>query len=586
MSNTRPSDPILALEAIMRLRRSSNSGFSEQIIGKLFDYCRELDQDLDKKTGLAAKYFKVPPVSHSAEAEEKDSKKRKAFLYSGNSFYKFCEKLYQVLALLTPQDIATIRTDEETPLAKEFRQCVDILNDAGFYNVNGKPINFWSGEEAQEMANTVLTSLSDSNVPAISILSKLGMLLKDSHRALSDKMFGAGSAEFTGQASGDVLVYSSAANVNEPEPVLTVGNFHWNVELPILIKLKMKGIVKNIQLVHFLHVRKNIENGQWLQTVESRNADQSSYVGSTPPLLPDEEGLTSNIYTTSYVGSMSLPLDHVDLPALSCDDASYTQTTFSTDCSYVGSSSLSCDYVGSIENSFSYAGSTSSTLGFQVDENEYYLSQFNLDDSMQPPKECKGHWLYPVPLSRVRLVDRRPSLHGGTALEKKADTQFWKQNGDARAYIPMSEFLPPTVPESYFDFNPYLPSSTYVFSSSPSCSQSSSASTSTCASSSSSQNPSSHSSSSAPGSSVSPATPTASIPPFLSLFSRANDGSRPKSDNLESIRKLLPPPLSRGLSFQAITPPGIPSPSASAPAAIASDPVTPVLGNKKGQVTN
>lgn len=98
----------------------------------------------------------------------------------------------------------------------------------------------------------MLDGLSDSNVPAVSIFSYLGILLKDNRkRSLSDAVFMFISAEFAKQATGNINIVSATSSKNEKTKTFTINNFHWEVELQILLILKDDGIVGALQVYFF-----------------------------------------------------------------------------------------------------------------------------------------------------------------------------------------------------------------------------------------------------------------------------------------------------------------------------------------------
>lgn len=192
----------------------------------LHSYCKELAADLDQKKGVGKKYFEVKLINKVADdfIEEKDSKIRQDFL--STDFEKFYNELTIQLKVLTELDIKSIGR-KETDALKSFRKCFEKLNEAKFYNANGRPIVFWSGEIAQEKVKQ-LDRLSDSDIPSCSIMSKLGILLKAKsklcelsdeqkakYRDLSDMTFKIGSSLFAKQSSGDIYLYFSAANKQE-----------------------------------------------------------------------------------------------------------------------------------------------------------------------------------------------------------------------------------------------------------------------------------------------------------------------------------------------------------------------------------
>lgn len=160
---------------------------------------------------------------------------------------------------------------ECTKVFDRFRTCLDTLNKAGFYSVNGRMINCWSGTQAQIKANTTLTSVSDSNVPAFSVFSCIAMFLREiGERYLSDILFIIISAEFAMNARGDVEIFSSTSS----KGVFTVGNFHWDFEEEVLILLKEYGIVND--LLEFSYRKKDKKNDEendeevWYWTEEPR----------------------------------------------------------------------------------------------------------------------------------------------------------------------------------------------------------------------------------------------------------------------------------------------------------------------------
>jgi len=249
--------------AVLKTLTASKAGEVEQKIhDELYAYCVELAKNLDEKQGIGVKYFKVKSSQPAAINEQADSEARKAFLENFSEFYK---ELREALDQLTKEDVKTISAEEksQSDALKKFKKWFVKLNKAGFYDANGRPVNFWSGDEAQAEANQTLFSLSDADVPSISIVSKLGNLLKDhSSRSLSDIAFFAGSALFADQASGNVFVYSSASNINEEEQnIFTVNNFHWNIELPIVRAKQNAGLVKNIYYVGYSHSKGDWKKG-------------------------------------------------------------------------------------------------------------------------------------------------------------------------------------------------------------------------------------------------------------------------------------------------------------------------------------
>jgi hypothetical protein len=149
---------------------------------------------------------------------------------------------------ITIDDIKTIGSKKPTQLAKEFELCFDMLNAVGFYHVNGRPINFWSGDLAKKKAEEVPTSLSDSNVPAIAVMMELGRLLQEKLPETALVLFSGSSAVFATKAQGHCICYN-ASSFNEQEGfVWTAGNFHWEIERPIVTELMSKGTITKFEI--------------------------------------------------------------------------------------------------------------------------------------------------------------------------------------------------------------------------------------------------------------------------------------------------------------------------------------------------
>jgi len=238
----------------------------------LYAYCKELENDLNQQTGIAKKYYSVLPDTLTPENKAADEKARQEFieLDFDNFFAKLIstlerlpkEYLYESFKrLLNNGSSATSEYSENDKVVQEFRDYVEKLNKAGFYSANGKPIHYWSGAKGRDEAYNSDSGLADSTVPSISVVCKLGLLLKSKseepgiseevqqkYRALADKVFLVCSGELAAQTTGDVYVFSDASTKNEKEPRFTNNNFHWDIELPILQTLRLLGIVKTIYI--------------------------------------------------------------------------------------------------------------------------------------------------------------------------------------------------------------------------------------------------------------------------------------------------------------------------------------------------
>ncbi len=211
----------------------------------LFEYCKALADDLDHKKGAAKKYFEVRPMGSDGQSldEKADSDARQTFL--ARDFDEFYKELRTKLTALTELDIQTMAR-KETAVLTRFRECFEKLNANKFYNANGRPIVYWSGEKAQAKVKE-LEKLCDSDIPSCSVISQLGVLLKAKsklkelskeqrikYRDLSDNIFKIGSALFANQQTGDAYIYFSASNKKEDHKTpFTRDNNHFKWELGV-----------------------------------------------------------------------------------------------------------------------------------------------------------------------------------------------------------------------------------------------------------------------------------------------------------------------------------------------------------------
>lgn len=122
-----------------------------------------------------------------------------------------------------------------------------MLNSVGFYHVNDRPINFWSGNLAKKKADEVLTSLSDSNVPAIAVMMELGRLLKEKLPETCQILCSGSSAVFALRAQGHCICYNASSFNGQEGFVWTAGNFHWEIERPIVTDLVNKGVITKFE---------------------------------------------------------------------------------------------------------------------------------------------------------------------------------------------------------------------------------------------------------------------------------------------------------------------------------------------------
>lgn len=234
----------------------------------LYQYCQQVADDLDNQKGLVSKYFKIPSIIPEANKIDHtaDRSARKTFLEQ--EFEPFYEKVMAVFIKLNDADIASIGMEnaevKETENAKELLACVDWLNKAGFYHVNGKPVACWSGRpEGKERADSDPDTLSNGAVPACVIFCELGELLKEKERDLSNKIFRACSALFVRDTAFVIKVFSSASTAEEMLPRVTANNFNALNELPIAQNQRRRGKVTHILFFHYLHAIK-----QWRAPID------------------------------------------------------------------------------------------------------------------------------------------------------------------------------------------------------------------------------------------------------------------------------------------------------------------------------
>ncbi len=463
--------------AIVGLRNSDNTGFPAEIIEQLFLFCKKLDEDLDTRSGLMKKYFSVDSSVNafhkatqklrdvltrltpcdigtmntaqetatareyrqlyhqsiavlSSEAEVKESQDRKAFLYtvnsSGNPFYTFCKRLHAVLINLESSDVETIRRGKETPRAKEFQHCIEVLDIAGFYNVNGRRLNTWSGDEGQVKADTVETSCSNKNIPAIAVVSELGMLLRPDHRGLSDLIFDAVSAEFVGQATGPVINYNSATTVSERKKnVINEFNYFWKRELPTLEELRLLGVVTKISYCQYnpkTEVSEQKNENPALLTEQDFDPSLAVNPDYTPPSpLARDLG-----YFDSYP-DIQAPL-HVDtgLSLLTVDGTPSAQSAINTPLSTVE------DYPA-FQSPFNF------NFDFDVDLSIHSVNEHSPAHSISD----EDPWSTLADIDSVESAPRRKSLDGASPEEIKRDRLNWIQTAPPRESTPLSKRLLP-----------------------------------------------------------------------------------------------------------------------------------------------
>jgi hypothetical protein len=235
----------------------------------LLQFCGKIEKNMQEKS---YKYYSVTGDTTIKQCTSQYEKaKRDLFLTDNpdhpmtNDFHKFYTRLTDVLVQLSDDDVESIcrhplEPDKQTPAAQEFRACFEVLNEAGYYNANGRPLTFWSGSTADSEVQKIQVKLSNHDVPAVSIMAKLGEFLyaeaeKNKNpvaEQLATLMFAGSSAVFATQATGEVDLYT-ASHKSGDRATFIAGNFHWIAELGILQQLKQAGLVESFYIHPFLH---------------------------------------------------------------------------------------------------------------------------------------------------------------------------------------------------------------------------------------------------------------------------------------------------------------------------------------------
>jgi hypothetical protein len=208
--------------------------------------------------------------------------------HSENSvmFNDFYETLSHTLVRLRQEDIESLGTEVKTKEAQKFCEFFNILNAIGYYNVNGRRINFWSGDKGQKKAAEMQSSLSDADIPAMCFMFLLGNLVENSAPALASLILNGTSAMFASQAK-DVVELFVSNNKNNEQAGLTAGNNFWIAECPTLQRRIQSQAVKSIQVRFF-------EGGnKWSDAINFNDQEASKLIvvmrreAYAPPSRPD-----------------------------------------------------------------------------------------------------------------------------------------------------------------------------------------------------------------------------------------------------------------------------------------------------------
>ena len=174
----------------------------------------------------------------------------------------FISRCTRVLPYLMHIDIESIGTESLTPIAKEFIALFDHLEKNGFAGVSAfdERITFWSGQVAKKKVIALDDEISDSKVPAVSVMFDVCRAIHQAQKKYDDYitlLTCATSRVFATNASEAVNVYISSEKVSEL-PGFTVPNNFWLAELPTLRHLYQRGIISDIIINLY-----NQHTGQW-----------------------------------------------------------------------------------------------------------------------------------------------------------------------------------------------------------------------------------------------------------------------------------------------------------------------------------
>jgi hypothetical protein len=142
-----------------------------------------------------------------------------------------------------------------TAVAQRFLELYRILEDNGVEGLGGRNIHFWSGDFAKMVLTAPYKRTTDVKIPVNRTLLVFTRSLypkrkeeQDLYEVMRYRFISAMSRQLASQACGDVYVFISDTGGSENEKKLSVGNYFWNAELPVLQAGKLKGQVNKIQL--------------------------------------------------------------------------------------------------------------------------------------------------------------------------------------------------------------------------------------------------------------------------------------------------------------------------------------------------
>ncbi len=223
---------------------------------------------------------------------ESDPVKMRAFLENKEAydehgdplttFDEFYTQLSMTMAKFTEEDMKSIGINPSTH-AKEFLSLLDVLNENGFPNVNGRGVVCWSGEPfARGAAYEAAYAVSDSKAGAMNAIFTVCDQLrgKDKVTFLMDKTI---SRSLAAQATGIVFFFYNGVKHTETFTGVPVGNIFDEAERPILQKRMIDGDVTAIYAVAYDPIEKT-----WLPPVNINDPNNRLLRRNYHPMDPIE----------------------------------------------------------------------------------------------------------------------------------------------------------------------------------------------------------------------------------------------------------------------------------------------------------
>ncbi len=245
------------------------------------------------------------------EVDEDYRKMQNFILCHDGGFDDFCNKFIEILGLILT-DKYNDRYDHHFYLSK-IDELIQILTENGIETIPyGKSISFWSGKDVKEFIcnNHDFRNkfLIDIQIPAYSFLFLCAQNTMKEIKVFNGVLdiFRMLICEHLAHQARDVVnVYISSDNLID-ENFIRVGNHFWKFELPILQDLKLKGIIKKINLYFFNKSKnafdfpiefssKEAQNLRLLRLVPIKRKTKTYFNYFRVDFLPDESSVKTRI---------------------------------------------------------------------------------------------------------------------------------------------------------------------------------------------------------------------------------------------------------------------------------------------------